>query len=702
MLAVAPASAVNAASAVSASPAAGAPDFTPSGSKPREFILNILGRVLGSAMPDKWRAEQLANQYRYNYGWETLNMEFGFDSASPGPYNGLPNTYDDYVIRKTEQDLKGGTKGKPMAPPATGPSKFVKAVGGAAVGVTGFAFGTQIGNGVLGLFGYDTNGAVCGSLDGGWENLASLVTGADCAAYDFAEGFVPNQGVVSGEIISGECVTGQSTTAGADALTPTCGAGYARKYNFVTGSITSQDKWRAVKITGATASLIASGALAGRYQVVVTGSSDAGSGASAQENRSGVFVGGWCITSAGKVGAAYNSVTWTPPATGGAQSYSVTLTPQPGANSTNCASVMVLQGNRQSDDSVIWGMVFRQGYPMVPATISTANPERTLVCTIHGDDGNDYTAVSEPFYETGSSIATPTCPALPDGVGPESVRIDETGNGGTETLYDADVTPAYMDWWNTYPECRTGACKLDLIDLRNPSYPVSCFDLDNECEGWFESPTRLDDYECHYGIHTVDLEECFVYAGVFNQARILSGAPYSDPMTGTWSGGQNAPAPDEQAFGQGLQDPVAARRCAGLASDSFDPVAFVMRPIQCALEWAFVPRETVIKVAVLELEGAWASSFLGSIGSIVGQFSALPIYTGCSGIPIYIEFDWPIEWVLDWNFGASCTGPLATTASTVRLIESAGLVFLGVRVLTGYFGGVIGFRGFGRDGGGMA
>lgn len=593
-------------------------------------------------MPDKWRAEQLANQYQYDHSWEALNAQFGYDSASTGPYDGTPGTYDDYIIAKTEKDLKGGKNGVPLSPPATKAQRFVKTVGGVATAVTGFSLGATFGNATAEFFGFDPDGQVCGSTPENTHQLLGFLTGADCNAWQIAADFVANQDIVPGETAVVCSVADPSK---------------CYTFHFVWDSSVSSP---ANKLACFTRNFTGTGF--SLSWVMANGSTL--SAAVPTDRTSGSGTGAACWAVGGSV-------------SGGAQSKQLNYATYVGAGG--------VVGWKDSSST-----------ETVPITTLPTDPSRTLQCSVLGDNGVTYTSISEPYTETGEQVAAAQCDALPPGVRPANVSVtDSEGN----TLYDEDVSTQYAAWWDDYPECRTGACKLDLITLvETPGFPVSCFDLENACDGWFESASRDTDYECHYGIHTVDIDECFVYSGVFNQSRILSGAAYSDPMTGVWSGGQNSPAPDEQAFGQTPQDPDSARRCNGLASDSFDPVAFVMRPVQCALEWAFVPREATVKVKLLELEDGWNSSFLGEMGGIIGQFSEIPIYTGCDGIPIYIEFDWPIEWVLDWNFGESCTGPLAETAALVRIVESAGIILLGIRALTGYLSAVIGFRGFGRQG----
>lgn len=626
------------------------PEFEPSSSKPRAWMLNILGSVLGSAMPDKWRAEQLANAHRYNHSWEMMGAQFGTDPANPN-YMGAPDSHDDYVLRKTEMDIKGGTGDKPMKAPATKCAKLVKGVGGALVALTGLELVITAGNGFMDLIGFDVEGTVCwdDEEDGG---LWSLVTGADCEGWRMTQEAIAqaNSDINAGLILPAMCVT--ETVSGSEfcaeilsvnfdiaAGTPqdvVCLAVTKDGAAMSSGQLqTPRVEW--VKANGETVSTVVPGA------TLVAGTQ-------------------WFKTACGPGGAGFY-----------AQGF---------ASSSGYAPVGLIEYQ-------LLGANWVRGSEFVPIEDAEANPPRQLVCSIEGSDGHTYTAMSEVYTEDDGTIAAPQCPELPDGVTPATVEIVDTE--GNE-LWQEDVNPEWLDWWTTYPECRTGACKLDLVVLGG-SAPVSCFDLDGQCADWFSDPDKASNYECIYGIHTVALSECNVYAGLFKPGRIEVGAPYSDPMTGDWSGGVNAPSPDRQALAQDIQDPGVSRACTGMAVTGFDPVGFVMRPIQCALEWAFVPRPAVAELAGTQLAGAFEQRAPGQLVGMVGGWQFTPSMSGCSKTVnwspnTFAEGD-PEPFVV-WDL---CPGSsLEFLGVMSRLITGAVfavMVFLGVRR---YVSGMVDYR----------
>jgi hypothetical protein len=325
---------------------------------------------------------------------------------------------------------------------------------------------------------------------------------------------------------------------------------------------------------------------------------------------------------------------------------------------------------------------------IAPITESSTDPDRFLECSVVGTDGNTYTAQSAAYKESGGKVAPPECPELPAGVTAESAKITEKGNGtANPTVWEQDVNPEYLEWWQAYPECRTGACKLDLINKKDPAHAVSCFDAPETCEEWFSEPNKTSSYECRYGTHLVDLTECYVYSGTFKPERISVGAPYSDPLTGEWSGGQNSGKPDRDAFGAPVQSPEVARSCNGMNVTGFDPVGFVMRPIQCALEWAFVPRPTVVQLELEKGNIAWSAKPPAVLAGVIGDWDfETESVGGCSRSVTLFGATFDV-----WNF---CPGASLEWVGTLsRLLISATLTVALIASIRRSIGGAVDYRG---------
>ncbi|MBC9928396.1 MULTISPECIES: hypothetical protein [unclassified Leucobacter] len=342
----------------------------------------------------------------------------------------------------------------------------------------------------------------------------------------------------------------------------------------------------------------------------------------------------------------------------------------------------------QITDPSSWYVAASAGVPEADRQTMVENeqdPERVLECVITMTDGTVVKSEGGSYRESDGQISPPACPAVPEGKVPDSISVGEKDG---QKLYDEPVTPEYKDWATKYPECGEGACLLDLSVKSGTKLGVSCFTIPEPCVDWWTDPNRADNFQCTYGAHALDDEECAVYAGIFKPGRVQVGAPYSDPMTGEWNGGSSAPRLDGQAMSQGIQNPASTRACTGLNTTGFDPVAFVMRPVQCALEWAFVPRPLVVEVELSGGEVAWEKKPPAVIAGIVGNFSLAPSASGCSkSVTIFSgQFQQSITPI------DACAGStLAPVATISRVVTSAGMVVLVIVVLRRQVAGMIGY-----------
>lgn len=649
-----------------AAPAAAA-DFDPalggSSSPARQFKINVLGKILGKAAPTSWQREQLANSNRYNQAWETLEAMYG-TSANNG-YSGPPDSYEDYVIRKKEIETTGkitvkgpgGTtttqgSGKTFTAPATGPNKLVKGAAGTATAISGVAFGLQLGNGAadlgLSLFGMTKEGLVCAEdVSDGIKTWASLVNGVDCDALAAPSEFIPNTDADTG------------TTTKLDICDP---QGFC-------WSFTGQ----------------ASGPAYFNQFVTAHSFCFSGNGAGAQNQMSVLYLGN--TQSGERVRQLSNIVT-----TGTGQ-YSVCPGGGGAAITTygdeyqqvNPEILCAIQSNGRSCDE--------PGSVKPEVIEGSANPERTIVCTIVGTDGKTYSAESAAYTEEDGSIAAPECPSLPDGVAPASGSLEQKNQetGATTELAPIDVNQEFLDWWKDNPECRTGACAQELYKIEN-GQKVDCFENTAKCADWFEDPNREQNYECWYNDKKVEQSNCYVYSGMFKPGRLAAGTPYSDPLTGVWSGGQNTTAVDQKAYGMPVADPNSMRSCIREVGAA-NPIEWVMVPVQCALQWAFVPRPAPMMVNASALTESWNKTTFGKLGAYVGSLKINTEVTGCGGIPLDLPFLYE-RGVPQLSFGAACPGTMTgTIAAIIKVVLTALITWAGIVAISRHVAGVINYRG---------
>lgn len=655
-LVLAPAVAPAVVATPSASAAEGLP-YVPSPSKWRQWMINVVSSVLGAATPNKWKAEQIANVYKYDGGFETLNQKFGIDGIrynESGQIVGVrrssigSGTYTDVVIAGLEQTYRDkAVKGNgPVRAPATPIKSFFKVVGGAAAAVTAYELSAQLGgfgtNLVGSFFGFDANGIVCAQQ--GFDNdvqrfIFRSMVGQNCDAMDMLVGFTPNGDAgVSYAALTYAGLTAQYRGKQVNAptladyfcydLTGSVPAGYIIYYRLHDGTYTN-------------APLTTS-----------PGLSNSCKPAGVRQNAA------WKSTYAGA----------------GADTPQLWLAP------TGTASASVV------------------GASVATTTPTTNDPDRRLDCKVTYTDSTTATRSSALYKESSGVLGQAQCPETPLNKTPSKVEVNEVqpGNGTTQEVYDESVTDDYKDWWTQYPECRSGACSLDLIRLA-PSPAVSCFDLEEGCIDWHTDPNKAENYLCRYGVHDVALEECNVYAGLFQPGRVTTGSPYTDPSTGEWSGGQNAPSGRTQNMQRALQDPTNIRSC-DFQDVGFDPVGWILRGGQCLAEWTFVARPAVVDVQTAALEESWDGTGPGKLATAVGAWSFVPPGTGCSGLTI----PWSETLghnIPDWNILNACSGsPLQPAAVASTVVLSIGSVLGLIFALTRVFGGTVGFTGLGGRG----
>lgn len=624
-----------AASVPTSVPAATPPDFTPSGNSAKKWALNILGSVLGGAMPNKWRAEQLANQYRYGNSFEGLNAQFGYSSrygdGSPMPAPG-DGTYDDYMIAKAERAMQS----KPFRPPATKMMKFTKTVGGVAVGMTGYSMSAAFGSGVIDVFFEDANGLVCAKDVANGNGLLSMMTGRDCSAFEAAAEYVVNADSAMGWAASGPLCSGSvcSTFLG---FAYTVEATPMRRSCWIT--------------TGGSAFAIY------QYSLRASDSSmqKAFTGQSSPTDCTGTYGGSTHQTTAHSDTTTY-PIVYGYSATGGAA-------------------------------------------PEVTLTGTHSDPARTFDCTVTGNDGLTYTAATDEFTEAGAWL-TPVCPTLPPGVLPQSVGVEECTVGGSCVPVGSEtVTPEFTDSMVAYPECADGSCMLDLVSVPDQA---SCFELaDGACADWFADPDKAITYLCRYGDHDVALSECNAYARVFTPAATTAGSAYADPTTGLWSGGQSSPAAASGFMAATVQDPEVDRQCLPSGWAVLNPVEWVMRPVQCALEWAFVPRPAVVAFEAETARTSWAGTSVVQVASVAGNLGTLvgELDGDCQGPPVTFGEGLATFGLSGTHYPlTACEGTAATLAGVSRASAVGTVGLFALFSMLHFFGVSIGFTGFGRGG----
>lgn len=260
------------------------------------------------------------------------------------------------------------------------------------------------------------------------------------------------------------------------------------------------------------------------------------------------------------------------------------------------------------------------GFPARPpgSTDRTGQITRTLQCT--GVAGMVEVTVTDTitldimggFGET-SAISCPEGTVVTGWsgtfMGPDGIPIEFTT--GTVPSWVSDIPVEY-------PDCLTGVCTIQLWQLGPDGIDYDWCGYGAEaCSRWVQDPARATNYQCRYGPYDVPLEWCaaYRYPGSVTPTTTVAGAPTAGanatPVPDLGVGTLPDPDPGDPAPNPG-GDPLAPPGVdpygppvpgADLATDGecvpsgwgiFNPVQWVLRPVKCALVWAFVPREGVI------------------------------------------------------------------------------------------------------------
>lgn len=286
---------------------------------------------------------------------------------------------------------------------------------------------------------------------------------------------------------------------------------------------------------------------------------------------------------------------------------------------------------------------YPEASPDRPPVVS-ADPQRWWRTTWECSVGAGGSLLSAAFRES-----APEWPGFPsaqcDAGAVTHVKIGQVTEGltTTQTMFDWTADPAYVEWAQS--DCVGGGCQLLLsrIDAVTGSR-LSCFDNPSLCVSWFSDPAKAGTYECTYGGEVVALDECNVYSPTFNSAQTNQGINYADPETGT------APS---TGTGTGT-DP------GGEPQDNSCPPPFswsaLVNPwyyykgMVCALQDAFVPQTTPVRVQTLVTEMTGKSPF-PELGSIASALSPPADGSTCMRLSL------PLSFVLghDQPFLDSCT-----------------------------------------------
>jgi hypothetical protein len=608
--------------------------------------------------------------------------------AASGAYGNLSFGPETPGYKSGVVPIDTSTPLKPPRRPAFPASKFLRSplggVIGATVAVTAFDMRGDISDGVLGWVGIDANGNVCSDPVFGGNNPLNWLTGQDCSQWGKPSGYVANDGLVphpAGYLsatyagnLSGkdwQCSFAPVTLIGTTGVTIRCDVVVM---NF-TGSTVVQPQ-----------ALVGCRTSSGSYRVVSGGTRDIKVGVSSVSWTVNCNVGEVLSFVSGSIGCVTPHDPWS--------QYSLGVT-------TTCAGPGYANVHRPTAPSVETDQVLYFS-PSSPDYVDLSNPDPdyTIQCTLTMTDSSTVSGTTAAFKDTGDAWPAPVCGTVPDGKVTAHKTVALVGGGEVRTLQDDDTTDAYLAAAAADPSLCTGvgkACILDLIDLATG---VTCFKEGETCDGWLQDPDRDTKYACFYGGQATVVNDCYVYATTFNAAKRLAGDGYADPHTGEDVGaaGPTSKSADEELMGKGfgtVVGPFSWSSCFGGTYAAFNPIEWALKPMQCALKWAFVPRPEVVQADVQALSEQWSSTAPVKVFAAVSSWHINPSASGCAGPPIDIHF--PIFGGSTFDYTgnplSACAGSrLAPIAATARAATTVFALIGGAYAILNLLGGAIGFR----------
>lgn len=568
------------------------------------------------------------------------------------------------------------TQTKKFAVPAFKAAPLLRSVGGAVSVVSTLQMGTSIGHDFTQVTGFNDD-VVCASTDGVLQSVASFLSGVDCTSYNALEPGEIDNDASTGYSMQPVCSSSGSCVTGIDKSVAFIDGSGAVGQGYVCFTVTGNPSGVSFGYTSAGFNDKSHGQLGAYNSGVVQGPA----GTSAISTKGGCAAADFFLNVLANGGSVVGPLT----------EAMQTLVPR-------CFAVGAIRTTADGTCTSTSG-----GPAPTPVEAPNAHPTRTWRCVITAVSGNVYSAVSDPWHE-GDPQPPIECPALSAGDVPAHQSIYEDGGPSPILWGDSDTTPEYKSFGTDYAECGTGLCQLTLTKSGSTT---TCFQTPDDCKDWFTDPNKASDYSCKYGTHVVDLSECNLYRPTFDPAQVLKGQQYADPETGNMPGGQTGPKGGTLAPHTPVDDPDQERDCFPTGWSALNPVEWVLKPVTCAIQWAFVPSPEHIADVETQVKTEYDDSPPGKVGAFVAGLTFPAAPTGCSGLTLDLS-GWkttaPAGFFGSWDgqvhLLAACEGDtMHPWAVMVNLVLSAGVIFAGVRALLSLAGRLFGYTGPGSGAG---
>lgn len=228
-------------------------------------------------------------------------------------------------------------------------------------------------------------------------------------------------------------------------------------------------------------------------------------------------------------------------------------------------------------------------------------------------DGSTATISATTTNPGTGGLLVPSCAAA---FGPDTHstgwKVNGAPNGGTQKELSSTTIPQTS---TLYPNCVGAGVACSYVVQYNG---VACVVGQAECVDWSrrEALGIGGQYSCRFGEYSVGLAGCAVDERVYEPGGVAltklntDGNPWTyDKPVPAWApapaadpapippgapGGDPAPIPPGNPLPAPPPTPTTSGDCWPSGSAAWNPVDWVLRPVQCALSWAFVPSTATV------------------------------------------------------------------------------------------------------------
>jgi hypothetical protein len=306
----------------------------------------------------------------------------------------------------------------------------------------------------------------------------------------------------------------------------------------------------------------------------------------------------------------------------------------------------------------------------------------TTVTCVTASGSTVQLSVTTPGGNNG--VILPSCSAA--GLGNYGKSVTVTPSVGGKSIGNSVSTT--LPSQQAYPACDPGSGNVCYFRVK--VYGQPCNVGDARCVTWYQTwlaaPTQV---ECDWGPYVVPTAMCsFLKNAYAPSGSDTNTNPITSPVTQPTANPTPAPtvtvtAPPDAG---GNSSPVSAPNptvpttnsgeCFPQGWAAFNPVEWVLKPVECALVWAFEPDQATLTDTQTQLNTDLSASgvgpLFGAVGGLLGQLGGGG--GGCDGPAVDFSIGSVQQTLHPWS---ACAEPMATVAGMVYALSSVLIVVFG-------------------------